>query len=273
MGLGLTKRQRTIIRGTIHEARVRYAKDPVEVQRQAAMIAVMTMFPESGCRVLANANVPESIKYPHDRLPWTSDGLGHDHASCGSYQQQTGYKWVPAGYGYAMNQTTMNSPNGWGTPKELMDPAGAAGKFFRAMDKHHPGHGWMHKSGWVVAQNVQGSAYDGNARAANNFSSVYGGNYLGQRTKAIAAVRLLWPAVNPAKPAPVPPPPKAVKPKPKPKPGPKSVTVRAGQTLAIIAKNNGVKDWHKLVELNRKAHPSLVARPDFVKVGWKLRVR
>ncbi len=275
----LTARQRVIIKGIILEAKTRYGEN--KYGYQAACIATITSFPESGCRMLANANVPESIKYEHDLLPWTYDGLGHDHASCGDFQQQTGYRWVPAGYGWAMNQTTMNSPDGWGTPKQLMNPVITAAKFFNAMESKHPNKSWYNRPAWVVAQNVQGSAYDGNPRAANNYNSTYGGNYLGMRLHGRLAVRLLWNTVKIGKPIkPVKPkPPKVVKPtkpSPKPKPvkstAPKVVTVRYGQTLAGIAANNRTT-WPKLVQLNAKAHPSLTNRPDFIQPGWKIRVR
>lgn len=92
---------------------------------QNCRMALMTPRPESGLLNIASANVPESQKYPHDRLGWTSDGLGHDHASMGMYQQQTGYAWTPANGGAprnpaTMQQSTMSTPNGWGTPEQLM---------------------------------------------------------------------------------------------------------------------------------------------------------
>lgn len=159
---------------------------------KAAVIAVETALTEAGMRIIASANVPASQRYPHDLLSWTSDGMGHDHASMGMFQQQTGYRWTPAGYGYAMNQTTMNSADGWGTPAELMNAQTSTSKFLNALARID----WLHKSNWVAAQDVQHSAYDGNPRQANNYSREYGGNYHSQDTRAAAIVAALWPTTH-----------------------------------------------------------------------------
>lgn len=110
--------------------------------RQCARMALMTAKTEAGLRNIASANVPESQKHPHDLLDWTSDGLGHDHASMGMFQQQTGYKWTPANKGRAissdeatMEQSTMDSEDGWGTPEELMDIPTQTRKFLHALGK------------------------------------------------------------------------------------------------------------------------------------------
>lgn len=258
----LTARQRTIIKGTIHEAKKRY---PGKHGRRAATIAVMTMLTESGARVLANANVPASLEIKHDLLPWSSDGLGHDHASVGSYQQQTGTAWTVPQW-----ETTMTTPNGWGTPAELMDPPTAAGKFFHAMDAKAAE--WRTTDLWVVAQQVQGSAFDGIPREANNYSTVYGGNYKTQLHAARRAVLLLWPRVDAQTPPPPPPDPAPVPQHKPPHTAPVYIKVRPGMYLSSIADHWGTS-VHQLVTWNVKRHPSLEARPDYIRVGWKLRVK
>lgn len=122
---------------------------------KAAVIAIETALTESGMRMIASANVPESQKYPHELLSWTSDGLGHDHASMGMFQQQTGTRWTTAGFGDGMNQTTMNSSDGWGTPAELMDAEKSTTKFLDALGRVD----WQHMDNWVAAQAVQRSAF------------------------------------------------------------------------------------------------------------------
>lgn len=137
--------------------------------RQNCRKALMTPRPETGLLNIASANVPESQKYPHDLLSWTSDGLGHDHASMNMYQQQTGYDWTPAGYGREMNQTTMNSPNGWGTPEHLMQIPFQVRAFLRTLGQRYwhgePADRYVHKvtAGALgeMCQEVQGSAYPG----------------------------------------------------------------------------------------------------------------
>lgn len=267
MAIFLTARQRAIVKGTIQEARRRYGDG--HAGAKASRIAVMTMFTESGARVLANINVPVSLKIPHDLLDWTSDGLGHDHASVGSYQQQTGTAWtVP------QSATTMNSPNGWGTPYELMDPPVAAGKFFDAMEDRHPNLSWVSSSldPWIIAQDVQGSAFTGTPNEFNHYSSVRGGNYQLEFRRAWAAVALMWAFSSPNKtPKPIPAP--KPKPKPTPKPGKPVITqVRPGQYLGALAAN-----WRttpqQIVAWNKAKYPSLVNEPNLIKIGWKLRVR
>lgn len=148
--------------------------------QKAAVIAVEAALTESGMRVIASANVPASQKYPHDLLDWTSDGLGHDHASMGLYQQQTGWAWTPAGYGPDMNQTTMTSANGWGTPAELMDPERSTEKFLNAL----AGTDWQNAENWHAAQAVQGSAFSD------------GSNYQKQDARARRIVEALWASVT-----------------------------------------------------------------------------
>lgn len=148
---------------------------------KAAVIAIETVLTESNMCMIASANVPASQRYPHVRLSWTSDGMGHDHASMGMYQQQTGYAWTPAGYGRNMNQTTMDSPDGWGTPAELMDPEKSTEKFLNEL-AHHP---WATMDNWMAAQSVQVSAFPD------------GSNYRQNDSYAHTIVNALWSAVSP----------------------------------------------------------------------------
>lgn len=167
----LTRHQRANVEGAIRAVQSR------GWGIKAAYIVTEAAACESGMRVLASANVPESQKYPHDLLSWTSDGLGHDHASCGWLQQQTGTRWTPAGFGRAMNQTTMNSPDGWGTPAELMNPEKSTALFLNRLATHD----WQHMTNWEAAQAVQGSAFPD------------GSNYKSQDARARAIVDALWP--------------------------------------------------------------------------------
>jgi hypothetical protein len=83
---------------------------------------------ESGMRMLANPNVPESMNYAHE-------GIGTDHNSCGPFQQQF--------------------DQGWGTVACEMDWACSAGLFFTALartDYNNPAN----SPGWRIQQ-VQGS--------------------------------------------------------------------------------------------------------------------
>lgn len=138
-----------------------------------AIIGLMVGQAESGFKTYANSNVPVSLTIPHQ-------AVGSDHASVGVFQQQIGYGW-----------TTLkpDSPDNQAAVAQLMDPAYSAEAFFGspkganappALSKGlQNDSGWQTKDPWVAAQDVQGSAYDGNPTAANNNSSVYGGNYKG----------------------------------------------------------------------------------------------
>lgn len=77
----------------------------------------------------------------------------------------------------------------WGPLAVRMDPAGAAGLF---LDRLVNVAGWQSLDPWVAAQDVQVSSYDGQPRAANNFSSVVGGNYLAKIPEAIALTQQLY---------------------------------------------------------------------------------
>jgi peptidoglycan DL-endopeptidase CwlO len=165
---------------------------------KAAVIAVETALTESGMRMIASANVPESVRYPHVLLTWTPDGLGHDHASCGMFQQQTGYRWDPYNNGVyqpnpTMRQSTMSTPDGWGTPAELMNATISTGRFLDQLATVN----WAGVSNWQAAQAVQCSAYDGVPRIANNYSSIVGENYRGSDPRAQTIVDALWDAAAP----------------------------------------------------------------------------
>lgn len=141
---------------------------------KAAYIATAGGLAEAGLRMLASANVPESQKYPND-------GLGYDHASMNFFQQQTGYVWAPANQGVyqpnpTMEMSTMESPDGWGTPAELMNAETATSKFLDALSRVP----WQSMTNWAAAQAVQGSAY------------ADGSNYEAQDVRARQIVNALW---------------------------------------------------------------------------------
>lgn len=139
--------------------------------RQNCRMALMTPRPESGMLNIASANVPESQRYPHDLLSWSSDGLGHDHASMGMYQQQTGYAHTPANGGSprnpaTMEQSTMSSPDGWGTPEQLMHIPYQVRAFLNQMGREwyhgHPATVFIPDRPWSLGERcqlVQGSAF------------------------------------------------------------------------------------------------------------------
>lgn len=230
----LTSHQRTNALGIIAAVAAR------NWPAKAAYIAVEAALDESGMRVLASANVPASQRYPHDLLSWTSDGLGHDHASMGMFQQQTGTAWTPAGCGRAMNQTTIDTPNGWGTPAELMDPEKSTEKFLNALAKHD----WQHMTNWAAAQAVQRSAFPN------------GSNYRANDARAREIVTALWADV-------------IVRPKPTPaanKPvAHRTYRVKSGDTLSSIATKYHTT-WKRLATLNKLKNPNMI------RVGQVLRV-
>lgn len=170
--LGITEHQYQNLLGYIRAVNSRPA---TRGSIKAAYIITCAALAESGMRMLANPNVPKSLDLTHD-------GLGYDHASIGSLQQQTGYDWVPAGYAPAgkasMQQTTMNSPDGWGTPVELMDPTYSANKFFEVLEARTT---WETDTlPWLTIQSVQGS-----------FDPT-GGNYKAQWNEALRLVNAVW---------------------------------------------------------------------------------
>jgi hypothetical protein len=148
---------------------------------KAAYIAVETAIAESGLSVYASANVPASVNLPHQPVSFTADGLGHDHASVGMFQQQVGEN-----HGALPGTSTAD----WGPVEDLMDPAISTGLFLDAMVSMVPN--WASLDNWVVAQRVQRSAYDGAPRKANNFRSEFGGNYHDQDGRARQLVDAVW---------------------------------------------------------------------------------
>jgi murein L,D-transpeptidase YcbB/YkuD len=94
---------------------------------RVAQIAIAVALTESGLRVYANRNVPESLKLPHE-------AVGHDHLSVGIFQQQTPM---------------------WGTCADCMGVATSTAKFLNALGRVN----WQRMSNWVAAQSVQRSAF------------------------------------------------------------------------------------------------------------------
>lgn len=94
---------------------------------RAAHIAIEVALTESGLRVYANSNIPESLRLPHE-------AVGHDHLSVGIFQQQTPM---------------------WGTCADCMGVATSTAKFLNALGKVN----WQSMSNWMAAQSVQRSAF------------------------------------------------------------------------------------------------------------------
>jgi hypothetical protein len=166
--LELTKRQLEHAKGIVAAVKQR------GLPERLAVIAIETALAESGLRMYANGNNPESLALPHDAVGW-------DHGSVGLFQQQVG--------------GAVNSTANWGTSKQLMNAKKSASKFIDALENTD----WKDVSNWVAAQNVQHSAYDGNPRDANNHNSEYGGNYHAHDARARAIVDTLWGGVTPDK--------------------------------------------------------------------------
>ncbi|MBS4730591.1 C40 family peptidase [Mycobacterium sp. SM1] len=99
----------------------------MKVPEKGIIIGLAVAMEESGLRNLANTNVPESLRIPHE-------GVGHDGKSVGIMQQQP---W-------------------WGALRDLMTPGVAAQKFFTALLKVG---GWQNMAPTVAAQAVQRSAF------------------------------------------------------------------------------------------------------------------
>lgn len=92
----------------------------------------------------------------------------------------------------------------------------------------------------------------------------YGVKYVGW-SEDISGRRVVEPVAAPApKPSP--------KPAPKPSPAPVYHVVVSGEFLGKIAAN-----YHttipQLVAWNKAAYPTLASNPNFIRIGWKLRVR
>jgi hypothetical protein len=82
-------------------------------------IAIMTVMTESGGHMYANANIPASLKLPHD-------AIGNDHHSVGLFQQQVG--------------SDGSNTFGWGTVQQCMDINHSVDAFLRAVEKQGPAH-------------------------------------------------------------------------------------------------------------------------------------
>ncbi|GAB1646747.1 M23 family metallopeptidase [Krasilnikovia sp. MM14-A1259] len=117
-----------------HATTIVAAGKQLRIPARGWVIAVATAMQESTLQNLANTNVPRSLGIPHE-------GSGHDHDSVGLFQQRP------------------NPPDGegsWGTVQELMTPATAATKFYRAL-QHVPG--WQTMDLAEAAQRVQRSSF------------------------------------------------------------------------------------------------------------------
>ena len=93
-----------------------------------AKVGLMTAMQESGLRMYANKNVPESLNYPHD-------AVGSDYDSLNPFQQRVKY---------------------WGTVAQLMNLDYAINAFYAALARVP---GWAVMRPGVAAQRVQVSAY------------------------------------------------------------------------------------------------------------------
>src|SRR3954451_16123372 len=141
-------------------------KLPHDQRKRLADIALETALTESGLRMYANVNNPESLRLSHD-------AVGSDHGSVGLFQQQVG--------------GAVNSTADWGTTAELMDPEVSTRKFLNALLRLD----WISMTNWAAAQAVQHSAF------------ADGSNYRNNDGRAIKIRKALWDTVDPP-PAPKP---------------------------------------------------------------------
>lgn len=88
----------------------------------------MTALQESGLRMYANSNVPDSLNYPHD-------AVGSDYDSLNPFQQRVKY---------------------WGTVAQLMNLDYAINAFYAALVRVS---GWQNLAPGIAAQKVQVSDY------------------------------------------------------------------------------------------------------------------
>lgn len=131
---GLSARQAAVARGYISLGK------QLGVPRDGQIVAIMMALQESSLRVLANSNVPASLRFPHD-------GVGSDHDSLGTAQQR------PAA--------------GWGSIEQLMDPTYNVRAFYGGPNGPNHGSprglldipGWQLMSKGQAAQAVQVSAF------------------------------------------------------------------------------------------------------------------
>jgi hypothetical protein len=101
----------------------------LKMPRRGVVIAVATAIQESTLLNRASEVLPESYRYPHQ-------GTGSDHDSVGLFQQRPS--------------------SGWGSVRNLMNPAYAATQFYLALKSVA---GWQYMSLTGAAQAVQVSAY------------------------------------------------------------------------------------------------------------------
>ena len=154
--LALNARQIRHARGIIAACKAREL--PHDQGQRVADIAVETALTESGLRMYANENNPESLRLPHD-------AVGSDHGSVGLFQQQVG--------------GAPNSTADWGTTAELMDPEVSTRKFLDALLRLD----WIPMTNWAAAQAVQHSAFSD------------GSNYRSNDGFAIEIRKTLWAGV------------------------------------------------------------------------------
>ncbi|GGM03311.1 hypothetical protein GCM10007977_000830 [Dactylosporangium sucinum] len=103
------------------------AGQQMNLPSRAFVVAIATALQESHLQVLANPNVPASLKLPNE-------GVGTDHDSVGLFQQRPS----------------------WGPVAQLMDPHQSARLFYAALVKVN---GWEQLAVTVAAQTVQVSAF------------------------------------------------------------------------------------------------------------------
>jgi hypothetical protein len=161
--LGLDSDQLKYAKGIIAACKARNLPD--DQGQRAADIALETALTESGLRMYANVNNPESLRLPHD-------AVGRDHGSVGLFQQQVG--------------GAVNSTANWGTTAELMDPEISTRKFLDALLRLD----WIPMTNWAAAQAVQHSAFSD------------GSNYRSHDAAAIQIRKALWGGAAPLPEAP-----------------------------------------------------------------------
>lgn len=162
--------------------------------QRGALIGLMTGLAESNLTVLSSDAVPISKESPH-----AQDNKPGDNLSVGLMQQQVTTGWSTFGNGvdnrdvvfqlmdpvYA-SQAFFGIPEGAILPEGLFNDGSALKKGLQSKDN------WDTRDPWVVAQEVQVSAFDGRPREANNFSNVYGGNYKAKQAQAESFMAELW---------------------------------------------------------------------------------
>lgn len=140
-------------------ARVIVATAEQRTGRAGAYIALIVALAESDLKILSNPNAPAGASLP-------SQGVGYDHDSLGLFQQRPG----------------------WGSASQRMDAIESTELFVDAL-LHLTG--WQSMTPWYAAQSVQRSAFTGRPSGANGGSSVVGGNYLRQASRAAAILTFL----------------------------------------------------------------------------------